>query len=531
MPRRDMLVIDLGRRRVRALHARAGGPGLRVENVLVADIPSSIDSEDAEPLGRWIGEQLKKAGIPRIKATFAVSREHVGVKRLRLPTVEPDELPEMTRLSMQREINFDIDGAIVDYLPIDKTETTTIVLAMALPNQVMDLTRRVAAAAKIGIDRVSIRSMGVAALLQADGSALTNPTLTIDITRESVEFNVINEELLQFSRAADLHLDGPGQHHDEIADAVLTEAKRTWMSYRITEQAAEVNRALLLGDQQIASSISDSLQQTLAIDIELLTRHAMVDHGDHDMHSVWPLAGLMLRQIRGAATINFARPRRAPDRAAQQRMKALAGGGLAIFAIMAIAMYAFVDLTNLEQEADRLREEAGELQREIVYFQRDRDQEEHIWQWKEAEVDWLEHLKYLAELAPGRERLVLNTWTGVFEFGGVEWDRSSQEWSSSSAIRISVGGEARDRATADIFRESLVANELYRTSSSGADAQRGRRLPYGFTYTLRTSSGRPDADEESDDPDEEGDGSEGDEGESQQAADPDAATTDEGAGA
>src|SRR5690606_15854441 len=56
---------------------------------------------------------------------------------------------------------------------------------------------------------------------------------------------------------------------------------------------------------------------------------------------------------------------------------------------------------------------------------------------------------------------------------------------------ISIDGEARDRETADAFRDALTKDPFYTASTAGADRTGGRRLPFGFTYRLRTAVGSP----------------------------------------
>jgi ferredoxin len=59
------------------------------------------------------------------------------------------------------------------------------------------------------------------------------------------------------------------------------------------------------------------------------------------------------------------------------------------------------------------------------------------------------------------------------------------------ACTVIVDGEAKDRATADSLRDALVKDKSYTLASTGADARGGRRLPYPFAYTIRTSDLAP----------------------------------------
>jgi len=92
------IAIDLGRRRLRAVEAGLAAGSLRVRRVMVEPVPEDLDRDDAAALGLWVGRALGRARFPKAAATFAVSREHVVMKRITLRTKEADELPEMARL-------------------------------------------------------------------------------------------------------------------------------------------------------------------------------------------------------------------------------------------------------------------------------------------------------------------------------------------------------------------------------------------------------------------------------------------------
>ena len=86
--------------------------------------------------------------------------------------------------------------------------------------------------------------------------------------------------------------------------------------------------------------------------------------------------------------------------------------------------------------------------------------------------------------APPPGRLVLDDWDGSLDFRGVRY-RKTDGWSAPRVIRIVLDGEAVDRTTADAFRAALVES-VYTARSTGTDARGGSRLPYSFSYTLRT---------------------------------------------
>jgi hypothetical protein len=487
------MAIDLGRRRFRALQC-SGGQVIRIKRTFIKDYPAEMKSDDAQALGQWIGQQLKAAGFPKGKAVIAIGREHVGVKRMSLPTTVEDELPDMTRLAMQRELPFDADAAVIDFVPVDRDHISTTVLAVAVPRTMVEFAETVARSAGYGVERISLRTMGAAALLNSmprDAEANAHGILGIDITGEGVEFCLVSNGSIRFSRAAEVPQ--PGDRL-AIADAVVTETRRTWMSYRIGDAAPEIQHAIIMGDQRVSAYAAGPLSEMLKIPVAVLHRHPRVESaGSDEFDPIWPLAGLLLESssTRSAQLIDFAHPRQAPDLSARTRIRRM----LAAAAILLIAGLCWTlarsDLNSLQSKVDSLKKQQSDESPAYFKYRRAVYKVEHLRRWQSLTADWLNHAAHLASMAPPADRVVLDSWTGILEAGDVKFDKVSSKWSSAQQVTIVIDGEAKDRQTADAFREALVQTTLYTTNTPGSEAAGGKRLPFGFTYRLRTREGSP----------------------------------------
>ena len=330
MSPRTSIAIEIGRRRLRVVAASWEQDFVAVRGSLVCDVPGSVDIDDAAALGAWIRRELDHAKFPAGRATVALAREHVGLKRLTLPTLDDNELPDMTRLALQREMPFDAEQAVIDYVPLSRSESTTTVLAVAAPESQLAKTREVAKAAGIGVDRIALRVMGSAALLRS-GEGNGRCTLAVDITGNSVEFCVLDGGAIRFSRAAELPRPESGGELDPtiIAETVITETRRTWMSYRIVEDSGDVERVVLMGDARVTAEIDHPIAEILGADTTVLDRHPRVDAGRVPIDRVWPLTGLLLEAALGHETIDFSRPRRPVDRQARTRRRVMIAAGAA----------------------------------------------------------------------------------------------------------------------------------------------------------------------------------------------------------
>ena len=179
---RDALAIEIGPRRIRALLAGRERERLVVKRVLVEDVPGDVHVDDPAAFGAWIGAALRGAGLDRRRAAVAISREHVGLKRLTLPTLDRGELPDMTRLALRRELPFDAEHAVIDFVPVDRDDTRTTVVAVAVPAEVLERTRAVVAAAGLTIDRIGLRALGSLALLRSVPTGGDACVLAVDVT-------------------------------------------------------------------------------------------------------------------------------------------------------------------------------------------------------------------------------------------------------------------------------------------------------------------------------------------------------------
>lgn len=526
MGTRNAIAIDLGRRRLRAVQAAAvARRGVRVGRVVVADVPTDLNLDDPAAAGRWLAERLAAAGFSRGPATISVGREHVILKRIILPTVDPAELPDMTRLAMQRELPFDAETAVIDFVAVERHEASTTVLAVAVPRKQIEFVQQVMDEAGLKVQRIALRTMGAAALMNllvepqtisvrvedvgrvADESesapvadsvrASEAPaTLAVDVVGEGVEFCVLSEGSIRFSRAAEVPAP---QDALAMAEAVVTEARRTWMSYRSGDDSGGIGQAVIMGDRRVAEYAAGPVGEMLKMPVKVLREHPCVEidertapgEGPPDLSRVWPLVGLLLEGESSVERIDFLHPRKTPDVGARTRQRRL----LAAAAAVVIGGVAFTlmrnDLQSLQSRVSTLASTNKSDDAAYARSFRDAYKLAHLEQWQSVHVDWLDHAMFLAKVAPPPEQIVLDSWTGTLEFRGVTYDRRSNRWSAGHQATIVIDGEARNRATADAFRGALIQNPIYAASTTGADARGGKRMPFGFTYRLRTQAAAP----------------------------------------
>jgi Tfp pilus assembly PilM family ATPase len=488
VPGRNAIAIDIGRQRLRAVLADCDRNRVTVRRTLIEPVPDDLDMTDARAVGAGAGQQLGSAGFPKGKSLIAIAREHVVLKRVRLPTIDTRELPEMTRLALSRDLPFDPEDAVIDFVCVERGASSTTVQAVAVPQPALSAARQALRSAGLGVEGISLRGTGCATLLGSFDTGGHGGVLAVDVVGERVEFCVIVDGVVRFSRAGELP---PADDPAQIAEAAVTEARRTWMSYRIVEDTDDVRRAVVIGDPRVSRQVAGSIGEILGVETTVFDGHPLVDAGGEDLGEAWPLAGLLLAPGVRAETVDFTRPRKAPDLASRRRQIVLAVVGLAAIIVIGALTAARLHLDSLQQKVDTLSAQRSTQYPQFLRYWRDRYKLDHLGQWDSADADWLEHFAYITDMAPPPDRLVLDSCTGSLVFSGVKFDRKSKAFLAPKEIKIVLEGEAADRATADAFREALVETEAYRISTAGPDAQSGRRLPYSFQYHLVTADAVP----------------------------------------
>ena len=91
---------------------------------------------------------------------------------------------------------------------------------------------------------------------------------------------------------------------------------------------------------------------------------------------------------------------------------------------------------------------------------------------------------------------VLDEFGGVLEGGDVEYDDRKKAFTTASAIRLAIEGEAASFDRAAGVRDDLVRDDRYVLRNTGGESRGGRRLPHPFAFSLRSATLDPGGDAE-----------------------------------
>ncbi len=209
--------------------------------------------------------------------------------------------------------------------------------------------------------------------------------------------------------------------------------------------------------------------------------------------AVLPLVGLLVEEMLGRPGLDFANPRKLPDKAAAVRQKALAA------ALVAIAIGG-VGLVGAKKSLGRMNDTLQTLQARETDLRKQADQflilhakVNHIEQWEQAKVDWLGHVRELSDQLPDPHDAVVDELTGRMS-GMAVYDPKGRtypggQWSAHEQAVFEVSGKVENRQVTTDLRERLLGGGVYRVESRGPD------MADKFSLELLTSEASPIAKE------------------------------------
>jgi hypothetical protein len=513
MASRAKIAIQLGRTAVQVACLKPGAFGGPGASAVTRE--HGVDPDDAAGLGRAVKEALAELGVRGGPAVFALPRSLASTKRIELPSRDRDELPEMVRLAMQRDLPIDAASAEIDFTVTGTTAGGSRVLAVAVPGSLVEFQRAVAAAAGLDVEAITLRCFGTSHLVgrldpdsvvrlqgvdglegdaasgevaSGDPAADEPPALlAVDLGLDELELSVVSESRLRFARGVAL----PSAETPLLeAENISNEARRTWLSYRISQGDERVAALIVLGDYEIARLAVPQLSASIGLPSRLLRRHPELRGEDEAIASAWPLLGLLLERRQEREVLDFAHPKRPPDLARRRRMRAVASLGMigiAAFGGWTIGSRSFA---TAEARADELEGSARKALADFLRLKRDRLRLGHLEAWTSVEPSWLDHALAIEGFLPERDAAVIDVMRGGMEISNARY-RRGEGFAIDAGVRLIVEGEARDRGEADALRDRIVEDRRYRLRSTGADARGGRRLPIPFAFELRSAADSP----------------------------------------
>lgn len=496
---RTTTVVELDGSRLCAIAASVGAGTVMVTRWLSALKPDTIAADDLAALGAWVREELDRASVPRSRVVLSVSRGDVVLKRLPLPAaaVGPDDLAPMVRLAMTRHLSMPLEGTSIDFAPPESAAPSLAagaaragrtVMAGAMPGDRVRWCQALSAAAGLGLRRIGLRCFGASALLSELSQRRAGTVLGVAVGWGSTEFVVVEDGQMVFARAADTPRPTSRDEVEAFAERVAVEAKRTWMSHRSASPGPAPEFVAVLGEGELSRRVGERCAQTLESPWELVGAPALVtlpaSMPESERSAAAPLVGLLVESAVGRPTLDFANPRRAPDRAARRRQLTLAGVFAGIVLIGGAWVASGMKLADARGELAKLQKLRRDLKTDLDQALVRDARLNHVLQWIGADVDWLGHMRVLAGQIPDGGTAQLDEISGSMSartlyckpLRGPDAPRevavypdAKGEWVTLPQVRFSLTGTVSRREVAQGIRSRLITGDLYTVETLGAD--------------------------------------------------------------
>lgn len=501
--RQPLNVIDLDGARLSVLSASVVGARIAVRSWLAASRPDEVAGDDAEAVGRWVGEELRRAGLHRHRALLAVSRGDVVLKSMDFPVaagMSDAELAGAVRLQMSRQLTMPLEGTAIDYAKLSERAAeggqlaTVAVLAGAMPADRVNWCRAMARSAGLTLHRIGLRCCGVAALLGELSLRKDGPVLGIAPGWSSAEFVVVREGHMVFARAVDMARPAAEDEWPAYAERIAVEAKRTWMSYQGARGSAPVQVVAIVAEPELAAAVGARAGQALEVGWELISAPATVEFPSaaeaQDRAAMTSLVGMVLEESLDRPALDFANTRKAVDRSVVRRQRVLLGVLVAILVSGTGWVMAQQSLDALTRRVAAAKQSLGEKRDEFDRYQLEFLRVNHVERWRSVKVDWLAHLGVINEQLPDPRQATADEISGrvasaEVSFSPKKGEYSDDDWAAQQLLEFVVRGRVNHRDVAADLRGRLMNSKLYTVENKGPD------VPDRFSLSLLTTQTTP----------------------------------------
>lgn len=303
-----------------------------------------------------LAQKIIELGWNKLDATISIGRTLLEIRTLQAPPVPDEELPDLVRFQAARSFSSLTDDWPVDFIPLaDASDGSKILLAAALPANVLADVRRLSDKAGLRLVHVVCRPFAAAELLP-ETFADNKYRLLVDVLGSEADLTVISGRNVVFPRSVRLV---PDEDPATLSRSLVAEIRRTMVAARNQLGGGAAEEIVLLGNEgqqrtlykALVDEFKGSLSVTLFDPLAAPGISTKSSESIQESTSVFaPLVGVLHSQATGRApTIDFLNPRRRPIPISYRPLLIKAGiAAAALFLIF--AGYLYWSLSTLDQE-------------------------------------------------------------------------------------------------------------------------------------------------------------------------------------
>ncbi len=425
----NVSVLGIDEKELTLLSARSAGKGVEI-----------LRSETVPVEGSDLRAALGKIQSPDRHVILVVPRAQAILRDFELPAGSPDEIVQMVRFQVEKELPLPPDQLRYSFVETDREDGHVRVQVAAVPVGTLQPALDALAASGFRVDAVTVSTFGLANLVAGRG----RPVVVFCPSAHAAEIFVFERGTVSLSRSASISSEGSAS---EVAE---TEIQRTILAWQARGE-----------DREKPDTIFATSRKNLGLNGELLSRDEVV------WDSRTPaLAGVCLGAVaKWAPLLDLLHPP-----LAAKRLKIPRAYRIAALAVITVALAAFFSqkiLSDKRKELEGLRKELKKVEPEVNQVKR-KDSNTHLArQWRENRFPWAYFFVDLHKTKLKKEQLNL-TGVTVGDKGGV-----------------TITGKASSPEIYESFREELERLPYLRNVRSGGPLTPISEGPYRNKFTLK----------------------------------------------
>lgn len=406
------LVIEWDRDHLIIVAGTPSGSGVTLQRALTLQ-PST--RSDPEECGWELRHALSSAGIKEESVSVVLPRSSVTLRRIQLPAVTDDELPDMVRLQAATRLTVPVDSVCMDFVPLPPLGEGRDVLLATAPNEQITRIRRTVQAAGLQLTSVHVSSFGIATALARSG--VTDATdssveAVISLRAEMIELLMIRQQSVVFS-----HSGASWASADQIEQAVRSEISRGRMAATEDIGTHTVRQVTLVGAENVTSAVPDAIASRLDhAEIRRLDPAASIVQGplpdELSASDVLAAAGVIAARPKDRqSTVDLINPRQAEERPDNRRLKIILTVGAVLLLSTAAWKWRDSTIAGINSRTRQIESEVSQLTRAYKDGEDDLDKDAAIRQWSLSNVDWLDEMDRIRTIMGGTDRLLIREFT------------------------------------------------------------------------------------------------------------------------
>lgn len=439
----NWLAIQWEEQGVTIVEARLG-TGVEVRRIIEMTWPAAADPGDSpSQAGHALRKELAAHSISSTQAVVIVSREAAVARRLELPAVPDEELPELVRFQAAARTSTPLERLSLDYVPLlSADENLRSVLLVTIDASRLKSIRETMAAAGLQLQAVTMSPLATAELVNQAAAESDRAAASIVVWQkgENVELSLLDQGRLSFSH--DIRL--PSAEGDAHIQPLQTELNRTLIAMGQSHSGAELDQAYLIPGREADPQVLELLSRRFAQGLHLVdplqgVNATELSDGERaaGCRAAPAIGELLARQHASLPAVDFLNPRKriAPPDRRKERMRLLGGAGALL--LLVGLWWQQSALTAREQLAETLGQEIADLDGKITEGKPQRDAAQTLRKWQSGDPRPLPGVAALIPYLPDTSRLYfvdLKVTTGTAD------------------AAATITGECRAKSAADLDR-------------------------------------------------------------------------------